>query len=58
MPFEVINKAIKTMPGVKFINAFGQTEQLYHNSLVPKTIGLKGPRRRRRRNSKDLLLHW
>jgi fatty-acyl-CoA synthase len=26
MPFEVIHKAIKTMPGVKFINAFGQTE--------------------------------
>jgi len=26
MPFEVINKAIKKMPWVKFINAFGQTE--------------------------------
>jgi acyl-CoA synthetase (AMP-forming)/AMP-acid ligase II len=26
MPFEVISKAIKVMPGVKFINAFGQTE--------------------------------
>lgn len=26
MPFEVITKAIKVMPGVKFINAFGQTE--------------------------------
>jgi acyl-CoA synthetase (AMP-forming)/AMP-acid ligase II len=26
MPFEVINKAIKMMPWVKFINAFGQTE--------------------------------
>jgi acyl-CoA synthetase (AMP-forming)/AMP-acid ligase II len=26
MPFEVINKAIKVMPRVKFINAFGQTE--------------------------------
>jgi acyl-CoA synthetase (AMP-forming)/AMP-acid ligase II len=26
MPFEVISKAIEVMPGVKFINAFGQTE--------------------------------
>jgi len=26
MPFEVIKKAIKTFPGVSFINAFGQTE--------------------------------
>ncbi len=26
MPFEVINKAIKLMPWVRFINAFGQTE--------------------------------
>ena len=26
MPFDVINKAIKEMPWVKFINAFGQTE--------------------------------
>ncbi|MBM3119017.1 MAG: AMP-binding protein [Chloroflexi bacterium] len=26
MPFEVISKAIKVMPRVKFINAFGQTE--------------------------------
>src|SRR4030042_267096 len=26
MPFEVINKAIKVMPWVRFINAFGQTE--------------------------------
>jgi len=26
MPFEVIRKAIEEMPGVRFINAFGQTE--------------------------------
>jgi acyl-CoA synthetase (AMP-forming)/AMP-acid ligase II len=26
MPFEVIKKAIEVMPGVRFINAFGQTE--------------------------------
>ncbi len=26
MPFEVITKAIKVLPGVRFINAFGQTE--------------------------------
>jgi len=26
MPFEVIKKAIEVLPGVKFINAFGQTE--------------------------------
>jgi acyl-CoA synthetase (AMP-forming)/AMP-acid ligase II len=26
MPFEVIRKAIQVMPGVRFINAFGQTE--------------------------------
>jgi acyl-CoA synthetase (AMP-forming)/AMP-acid ligase II len=26
MPFEIISKAIQVMPGVRFINAFGQTE--------------------------------
>jgi len=26
MPFEIISKAIQAMPGVRFINAFGQTE--------------------------------
>jgi acyl-CoA synthetase (AMP-forming)/AMP-acid ligase II len=36
MPFEVIKKAIKTMPWVYFINAFGQTE-------TASTITVLGP---------------
>jgi acyl-CoA synthetase (AMP-forming)/AMP-acid ligase II len=36
MPFEVINKAIKLMPWVRFINAFGQTE-------TASTITILGP---------------
>jgi len=36
MPFEIINKAIKVMPRVKFINAFGQTE-------TASTITVLGP---------------
>ena len=36
MPFEVIQKAIKVLPGVRFINAFGQTE-------TASTITMLGP---------------
>lgn len=36
MPFEVINKAIKMLPQVRFINAFGQTE-------TASTIAALGP---------------
>jgi acyl-CoA synthetase (AMP-forming)/AMP-acid ligase II len=36
MPFEVIQKAIKVMPWVRFINAFGQTE-------TASTITILGP---------------
>ena len=36
MPFEVIQKAIKVMPWVRFINAFGQTE-------TASTITMLGP---------------
>ena len=36
MPFEVIEKAIRMMPGVRFINAFGQTE-------TASTIAMLGP---------------
>jgi len=36
MPFEVISKAIKLMPWVRFINAFGQTE-------TASTITILGP---------------
>jgi acyl-CoA synthetase (AMP-forming)/AMP-acid ligase II len=36
MPFEVIKKAIKVMPSVRFINAFGQTE-------TASTIAALGP---------------
>ncbi|MDY6881208.1 MAG: long-chain-fatty-acid--CoA ligase [Desulfatiglans sp.] len=36
MPFEVIKKAIKELPGVNFINAFGQTE-------TASTITMLGP---------------
>lgn len=36
MPFEVIKKAIQVMPGVRFINAYGQTE-------TASTIAMLGP---------------
>jgi len=36
MPFEIISKAIKVMPGVQFFNAFGQTE-------TTATIAALGP---------------
>jgi acyl-CoA synthetase (AMP-forming)/AMP-acid ligase II len=36
MPFEVIKKAIQMMPGVNFINAYGQTE-------TASTIAMLGP---------------
>lgn len=36
MPFEVITKAMKVLPGVRFINAFGQTE-------TASTITMLGP---------------
>lgn len=36
MPFEVIKKAIEVLPGVRFINAFGQTE-------TASTITMLGP---------------
>jgi len=36
MPFEVIKKAIRELPGVRFINAFGQTE-------TASTITMLGP---------------
>ncbi len=36
MPFEVIKKAIEMLPGVRFINAFGQTE-------TASTITMLGP---------------
>jgi len=43
MPFEVINKAIKVMPGVSFINAFGQTETASTiTSLGPEDHSLEG----------------
>ncbi|MBM3925559.1 MAG: long-chain-fatty-acid--CoA ligase [SAR202 cluster bacterium] len=35
MPVEVIKKAIKAMPGVRFINAFGQTETASTITMLP-----------------------
>jgi acyl-CoA synthetase (AMP-forming)/AMP-acid ligase II len=43
MPFEVIKKAIEVLPGVNFINAFGQTETASTiTSLGPEDHVIKG----------------
>jgi acyl-CoA synthetase (AMP-forming)/AMP-acid ligase II len=44
MPLEVIKRAIKTMPGVRFINAFGQTETASTITMLPpEDHELSGP---------------
>ncbi|MEW6034195.1 MAG: long-chain-fatty-acid--CoA ligase [Chloroflexota bacterium] len=44
MPFEVIKKAIEAMPGVRFINAFGQTETASTICMLgPEDHDLSGP---------------
>jgi acyl-CoA synthetase (AMP-forming)/AMP-acid ligase II len=55
MPFEVINKAIKTMPRVKFINAFGQTETASTiTALGPEDHRIEGTEEEKERKLKRL----
>jgi acyl-CoA synthetase (AMP-forming)/AMP-acid ligase II len=55
MPFEVINKAIKTMPWVKFINAFGQTETASTiTSLGPEDHRIEGTEEEKEKKLKRL----
>jgi acyl-CoA synthetase (AMP-forming)/AMP-acid ligase II len=55
MPFEVINKAIKTMPRVKFINAFGQTETASTiTSLGPEDHNIEGTEEEKQKKLKRL----
>jgi len=55
MPFEVINKAIKVMPRVKFINAFGQTETASTiTALGPEDHLIEGTAEERERKLKRL----
>jgi len=55
MPFEVINKAIKMMPWVKFINAFGQTETASTiTSLGPEDHRIEGTEEEKEKKLKRL----
>jgi acyl-CoA synthetase (AMP-forming)/AMP-acid ligase II len=55
MPFEVINRAIKTMPWVKFINAFGQTETASTiTSLGPEDHNIEGTEEEKQKKLKRL----
>jgi acyl-CoA synthetase (AMP-forming)/AMP-acid ligase II len=55
MPFEVINKAIKMMPWVKFINAFGQTETASTiTALGPEDHVIEGTEEEKERKLKRL----
>jgi acyl-CoA synthetase (AMP-forming)/AMP-acid ligase II len=55
MPFEVINKAIKIMPWVKFINAFGQTETASTiTALGPEDHRIEGTEEEKERKLKRL----
>jgi acyl-CoA synthetase (AMP-forming)/AMP-acid ligase II len=55
MPFEVINKAIKVMPWVRFINAFGQTETASTiTTLGPEDHILEGTEEEREKKLKRL----
>ena len=48
MPFEIIKKAIKEMPGVNFINAFGQTETASTiTTLGPEDHVIEGSKKER-----------
>jgi acyl-CoA synthetase (AMP-forming)/AMP-acid ligase II len=56
MPFEVINKAIKMMPWVKFINAFGQTETASTiTALGPGDHRIEGTEEEKERKLKRLI---
>jgi acyl-CoA synthetase (AMP-forming)/AMP-acid ligase II len=55
MPFEVINKAIKMMPWVKFINAFGQTETASTiTALGPEDHNIEGTEEEKEKKLKRL----
>jgi acyl-CoA synthetase (AMP-forming)/AMP-acid ligase II len=55
MPFEVIQKAIKAMPWVKFINAFGQTETASTiTALGPEDHNLEGTEEEKKKKLKRL----
>ena len=55
MPFEVINKAIKVMPWVRFINAFGQTETASTiTTLGPEDHIIEGTEEEREKKLKRL----
>ena len=55
MPFEVIKKAVEVMPGVKFINAFGQTETASTiTTLGPEDHIIEGTREEREKKLKRL----
>jgi O-succinylbenzoate-CoA ligase len=55
MPFEVINKAIKVMPWVRFINAFGQTETASTiTTLGPEDHIIEGTEEERQKKLKRL----
>ena len=55
MPFEVINKAIKMMPWVKFINAFGQTETASTiTALGPEDHNIEGTEEEKEKKVKRL----
>ncbi len=55
MPFEVISKAIKMMPWVKFINAFGQTETASTiTALGPEDHVIEGTEEEREKKLKRL----
>lgn len=55
MPFEVINKAIKVMPWVRFINAFGQTETASTiTTLGPEDHVIEGTEEEREKKLKRL----
>jgi acyl-CoA synthetase (AMP-forming)/AMP-acid ligase II len=57
MPFEVIDKAIKQMPWVRFINAFGQTETASTiTALGPEDHVIDGSDEERERKRKRLSL--
>jgi acyl-CoA synthetase (AMP-forming)/AMP-acid ligase II len=55
MPFEVIDRAIKMMPWVKYINAFGQTETASTiTSLGPEDHNIEGTEEEKQKKLKRL----
>jgi acyl-CoA synthetase (AMP-forming)/AMP-acid ligase II len=55
MPFEVIRKAIQVLPGVRFINAFGQTETASTiTTLGPEDHQIEGTEEEKKKKLKRL----